>query len=227
MKNIYDDGSYLTNNPNWHQEDSVRKAAEVLSILSRNGKLIDRGSVAEVGCGAGEILKTLQKTMPHIHFHGFEISPQAYKLCLEKQNEMLHYHNIDIATVEEKFDILLCMDVFEHVEDYMGFLRNIRPTSSTKIFRIPLDLSVNTLLRKSALLTKRKSIGHIHYFTSATAIASLIDCGYQIIDFQFVKCDSLSIKSKMLDILRAPLFKINPDLCARLFGGYSLVVIAK
>jgi hypothetical protein len=73
------------------------------------------------------------------------------------------------------------MDVFEHIEDYLGFLRTIRSKADYKIFHIPLDLTVVSVL--CGEMTKRRMTdGHLHYFSQETAIATLKDCGYEIID---------------------------------------------
>ena len=55
-ENIYTEphGEYLRNNPAWHVEDSSWKARQVMKMLNRNS--LNPKTVAEAGCGAGEIL---------------------------------------------------------------------------------------------------------------------------------------------------------------------------
>jgi 2-polyprenyl-3-methyl-5-hydroxy-6-metoxy-1,4-benzoquinol methylase len=56
--------------------------------------------------------------------------------------------------LEEKdtyFDVVMAIDVFEHVEDYLGFIRRLRVKGEYKVFHIPLDLSVQTVLRVSPI----------------------------------------------------------------------------
>ncbi|MDX9745689.1 MAG: hypothetical protein WCX84_00020 [Syntrophales bacterium] len=81
------------------------------------------------------------------------------------------------------FDIVMAIDVFEHVEDCFGFLRKLKEKAEYKIFHIPLDLSVQTVLRSFPIIHGRKSVGHIHYFTKETALETLKDTGYLIIDY--------------------------------------------
>ena len=52
MESIYTDGTYLRQNPNWHQDDSAWKADHIQALLARNG-ITEPGSLCEVGCGAG------------------------------------------------------------------------------------------------------------------------------------------------------------------------------
>ena len=132
---------------------------------------------------------------------------------------------------EEKiYDIILCIDVFEHIEDYMGFLRRLREKGKYKIFHIPLDLSVSALLRRSLMLG-RSSVGHLHYFTPDTALATLTDCSYEIIDFiytpSFASLPAKSLKEQLIRLPRKILYKISPKIMSTLIGGSSLMVLAK
>jgi len=58
-KEIYTEekGNYLENNPTWHIEDSPWKAKQIFKMLNKNS--INPKSIAEIGCGAGEILNQL------------------------------------------------------------------------------------------------------------------------------------------------------------------------
>ena len=181
---IYLDGTYLKNNPSWGIEDSPWKAIQIQKILSKNG--IYSKTVCEIGCGAGEILNQLSSKNQNTNFVGFEISPDAFELCKTRISENVKYFNKNLINEDAFFDTLLCIDVFEHVEDYIGFLKAIKKKSAYKVFHIPLDISVLNVLR-GVLLIKRKSVGHLHYFTPATAIATLKDCGYEIVDYTGVR----------------------------------------
>ena len=169
MKQIYEDGTYLENNPSWHEEDSPWKAKQIRRIIEKNSLTPKR--IYEIGCGAGEILRQLSKSYPNIEFFGYEISPQAFELCKKKTKNNLSFKLSDLLEESnEHFDIVMAIDVFEHVEDYFGFLRRLKEKAVYKIFHIPLDLSVQTVLRSSPIIKGRKSVGHIHYFTKETAL---------------------------------------------------------
>ena len=99
------------------------------------------------------------------------------------------------------------------------------------IFHIPLDLSVQTVLRSSPIIKARQSVGHIHYFTKETALETLKDTGYEIVDY-FYTGGSLELPNRgwKANVLRFPrklAFSVNKDLAVRLLGGYSLLVLAK
>ncbi len=227
----YNDGDYLQKNQTWHVEDSPWKAEQINKIASRNNLAVE--NVCEVGCGAGEILKQLSQKprFDGAKFVGYEVSQDAFELCKERESESVSFKLSDILLEKEvNYDLLLCIDVFEHVDNYMAFLKNIRPKAEYKIFHIPLDLSVNSLLR-NRLIYSRNSVGHLHYFTPDTALASLQDCGYEIVDSMytpsFADLPPKTLKAKMAKLPRQLLYKISPKLMTTLLGGCSLMVLAK
>ena len=231
-ESIYQDGTYLENRPTWHLEDSQWKANNILKIIMQN-KLTAK-TVCEIGCGAGEILNQLHKKIAlDTEFFGYDISRQAYQLCLQREKERLRFFNEDFfkTTKDKSFDIVLAIDVVEHIEDYFGFLRKLKSRGVYKIFHIPLDLSMLSVFRVSPLMLRRKEVGHIHYFTKEMALSSLTDVGYEIIDYFFTRgsleLPRKTIKSWMSKWPRLFFDVINRDLAARIFGGYSLMILTK
>ena len=229
-QSIYTDGTYLEKNPNWHTDESPFKVGQILRMLGKN-RLQPR-TIAEVGCGAGEVLKLLHEKMDSAcRFWGYEISPQALEMCRSRVNERLQFKLADIGQEEGIFfEMILVLDVVEHVEDYISFLKGIRPKSDLKIFHFPLDLSVQAVLRKRGLLKRRELYGHIHYFTKETALATLKDAGYELLDYFYTpRCIELA-KDTVQKIARLPrgvCFAIHQDLTVRILGGYSLLVLAR
>lgn len=225
---LYTDGSYLQNNPTWGVEDSPWKAAQIAKILSRNH--ISPKTIGEIGCGAGEILKQLSFSYSESEFYGYEISPQAFELSKNRSSEKIQFHLKNLLDEDLFFDALLCIDVFEHVEDYFGFIRQIKSKAEYKIFHIPLDLSVLSVIR-AQMMVAREGVGHLHYFSKETAIATLKDCGYEIIDsFYTTAFNDIPAKKLRTQLARIPrklLYSFSQDLGARLLGGSSLLVLAK
>jgi len=231
MSQIYNDGTYLENNPSWHEEDSPWKARQIVKIIEKNS--LHPENICEVGCGAGGVLKELSVLLGNsINFSGFEISQQAYDMCHKKTQSNLTFKLADLFEEETgHFDIAMAIDVFEHVEDYFNFLRKLRPKAEYKIFHIPLELSAQSILRSSPIIKNRKRLGHIHYFTKDTAIESLRDTGYEIVDYFYTGARTeLPAKGWKASLLRMPrklLYAIHKELAVRLLGGYSLLVLAK
>lgn len=228
----YKDGSYLNQRPDWHTEDSPWKAENIMHMLEKNDILPN--TICEVGCGAGEILNQLYtKFSDAVQFTGYDISPDAIKLTVNRANDRLHFHQRDIleTNLDNPYDLILLMDVIEHIENIFDFLRGIQSKGQLFMFHIPLDLSVISVLRGHPLLRSRKEVGHIHYFTRELALELLDETGFEVIDHFFttgsIDLPRKTMKSWMMRWPRVLLNTINQDLCSRLLGGFSLLVLAK
>jgi 2-polyprenyl-3-methyl-5-hydroxy-6-metoxy-1,4-benzoquinol methylase len=140
---VYRDGSYLKHNPSWHTEESPFKVRQILRMMRRQ-KLAPK-SVCDIGCGAGLVLTELQPHLPsECICWGYDVSPDALDMCTRGGNGNLRFRLCDVRkdTCDTFFDLLLMLDVFEHVEDYIGLVRTVRSKAKLKLFHIPLDLSV-------------------------------------------------------------------------------------
>lgn len=230
VQTIYEDGRYLDANPDWHEADAPFKAGWIAQLLEENG--IVAQTIAEVGCGSGEILVNLQKRYPTASFAGYDISSQAYAICKSKAGRNLSFEHSDFLTAQTpQTDVLLAIDVFEHVEDYMGFIRKLKDRASVKVFHIPLDLSVQGLLRGKPLMRSRQLVGHLHYFCKDTALATLADCGLEIVSWRYThgaeELPGRELRTRILNLPRKLLRAINEDFAVRLFGGASMMVLTK
>lgn len=230
-KDIYTDGSYLKKNPTWHIEDSEWKSEQIFRMIKRNSLMPK--TICDVGCGAGETLKHLQENMDkECTFWGYEISPQAFEFCKKKANEKLHFELRDILLEKDVFfELILLIDLIEHLEDYFNFLREIKFKSKYKILHIPLDLSVHSVLRSSKITRVRESVAHIHYFTKEIALHILRDVDYEVLDYFYtaesIQLPAISIKRNVAKYPRKLFFEIHEDLAVRFLGGYSLMVLTK
>ncbi len=230
MASIYKDGTYLTRNPTWHEQDAPWKVSQIRKMLDRSGLAPQR--ICDVGCGTGEVLRLLAEAGPTTaEYVGYDISPQAHELARTKETARLSFRLEPMPSdAQEPFDLICCMDVFEHVEDYFSFLRAVKGRAVYKLFHIPLDLSVQTVLRKTALLKRRSETGHIHYFTKDTALATLDDTGYQVSDHFYTHkfCDSrqVGVVNNVVKAALRGMFAAHEDAAARIVGCSSLMVLA-
>jgi cyclopropane fatty-acyl-phospholipid synthase-like methyltransferase len=222
---VYQTGEYLSKNQSWHTEDSAWKAEKIARILEDNG--IAFSTAVEVGCGAGQVLLELSRRFPRASFCGYDVSPDAQRFWSGMPDYISLRHE-DFLQTTDRFDVLLLVDVFEHVPDYMGFLDALRPRAARHVFHIPLELSAQGIISDVPMKT-RTSVGHLHYFSRTTALATLRDCGYHVIDWRYTNTAldrAQSRKARALNVLRRPLFKIAPELTTRIFGGRGLAVLA-
>jgi 2-polyprenyl-3-methyl-5-hydroxy-6-metoxy-1,4-benzoquinol methylase len=224
---IYISGEYLRKNPDWHVDESPWKAKHLATFLQRNE--LAPVTVCDIGCGAGEVLAQLQQHLPSCEFTGYEISPQAFRMCQQRVRHKLTFKLADIRDEHAHFDLALILDVIEHLEDYFTFLREIISKARSFIFHVPLDLSVQTVARSYGLLKRRALHDHLHYFTKETALRTLEDTGYDIRDYIYTPRSNemgTEVIQKLLKFPRAALYGIHKDTAVRLLGGYSLLVLA-
>lgn len=222
---MYNDGRYLARHPGWHEKAADWKAAQVLSLLSDRG--LAPTSVVDIGCGTGGVLEVIADALPGTRLVGYDISGQAVTL-VERSGRV----ELRVGTpgdVHEHYDLMLSLDVLEHVEDYIGFLRSLRPIADSFVFHIPLDMSAQSVARERPLLAARSMLGHLHYFTRATALASLETAGFKIV------CDRLlfpsdmpdrQVKTRIANVPRDVGRRLRPRLSARILGGSTLLVLA-
>ncbi len=225
--NIYSDGTYLKANANWDQEHSPYKANLVIELL--NG--LPAKSILEVGCGAGEIIKILSGHFPDIQFTGYDISTDAANFWDGKDSPNLSFCCSDVLESEKQVDAVLCLDVFEHISDYIGFLKKLKIHGSYFIFKIPMDMNVMKLMTRG-LAYARSEVGHIHYFNEWSAKATLADCGYEIevakLSPAFLKVPPGNFRQLLAVIPRILAhFLLGSRLACKFLGGYSLIVRAK
>lgn len=223
----YFDGRYSQDNPTWHSEDATWKAGHISSILMENSVGFD--SCVEVGCGAGRILEVLSVEFPGKRFVGWDVSPAAAELWDEIGG--VEFNLGDASDASDAYDVALSIDVFEHVEDYIGFLRSYRRLAKWHVFHIPLEMNVSAVLRDRQLHSRRV-VGHLHYFSCATAIATLEDAGYDIVDKRFTagSIDLASARTRttlLMNPIRKAVSALSTSASARFLGGYSLLVLAR
>lgn len=225
----YTSGKYAADFPGWHAEHSSWKAQHILACVKGAG--LDPRSVAEIGCGAGEILRLVGEGLPKVErLRGYDIAADAIAHCQSRRDPpRLDFVHGDLLEGNEVFDLLLAIDVLEHVEDYLGFVRQLREHARRCVFHIPLDLSVANLLRDGPSMTRTKS-GHLHYFTRETALATLRDAGHRVLSEEFTAGGlevGMTWKRRLMRPLRRTLSALDTATAARLLGGFSLLVLTE
>lgn len=112
---------YLDHNPNWDVEDTPWKASIVAATLARNG--IKPSSICEVGCGSGGCLAELRAIYPEAELSGFDIAPDAASFWTRYDGLNIHFEVGDaLQRPSLKCDVLLMLDVIEHLADPHSFL---------------------------------------------------------------------------------------------------------
>ena len=233
---IYEDEKYLGENKTWHIEDSPWKATQILKLINDHDIGAAIGSVCEVGCGAGEILVQLSRQLPNdCTFAGYDISPQLQDMWRQRENDRIKFIRQDFLESKDFYDVLMFIDIIEHIEDYIGFLRKIKDRGRYKIFNFPLEIFAVKALLGHKYLHSRAKYGHIHYFNKDICLSLLKELDFEIVDYFYAPgaidlsstSTSITTLSRMAKFPRILLSKFSTDLTAKSLGGYSLFILAK
>jgi len=122
--------SYFDYNEVWHEWDDMTQVGpfhrHIHRIIKNLMRPLSFTSVCDVGCGSGSFLKELQSEFPWILPCGTDISETAIELAQAKLPHG-HFWEIDITkqTIPQKFDLVLCCEVLEHIEEDKVALEHI------------------------------------------------------------------------------------------------------
>ena len=229
VNNRYLDGSYADSNPEFGDDSSTWKVENALKALEDWN--IPHRKIAEVGCGGGAIIADLCERLKPESGVGYEPMPEAFAVAKKRSTDVLTFrHEAVTADVKDDFDVVLCFDVFEHVENPYEFIRALKGISKRFLFHIPLDMNAQMVFRKNPILKTRKQVGHLHYFSKDTALATLKDCGLKV-EGHFYTCGAdagshNSLGYRLAKLPRKVAFALQEDFAVRALGGYSLMVFA-
>ena len=116
-KKLYSIFNYSEKNHWWF----VARREIILNLLRQYLPGDHRARIMDVGCGAGETLKQLEMLG---NPRGVDVSPEAIRYCRERGCRDLRLVDGIILPAEDgEFDVVLSLDVIEHLEDDRGALR--------------------------------------------------------------------------------------------------------
>ncbi len=93
----------------------------LIQVLREKVRSLEQGeklTLCDCGCGEGFIDRALLDAFPHLTITGYDIDEKALSFA-KSLNPEVQYFKGDILTseFEEKYDIVLCTEVLEHLQD--------------------------------------------------------------------------------------------------------------
>ena len=138
-----------------------------------SGFIDENDKCLELAVGRGYMLSVAKKYFTDMN--GVDIDPKTIehnKITNPEVNLILA--NILDLPEDTKYDVLIAMDVLEHVEDLNGFINKIyNITNKYIILQVPVDrplIPPNFHLLKNPKRHQTKFDGHLHYFTKLSIL---------------------------------------------------------
>lgn len=228
---MYSNDQYLNQHPSWDGEEAVLKATWIIGMIKKLRLPVT--DIIEAGCGSGRILAELSKQFTDARLRGYDLSPQAINIAKQYESERVTFYEADLLKDgNASAELLLLIDVLEHVPDYYGMLEGLHSKAKHFIFHIPLDLSCRSILKPVLLMQQRQTSGHIHYFSKEMVLWMLHDTGYQVMDWWYTKPTSdlqaePGFKQKAKRSARNISFNLSKDKAVKWWGGYSMLIAAR
>lgn len=214
----------------WYAADAPFKVAGLLELLAEAGW--QPGTVLDVGCGNGDVLAGLCAALD-ARGTGLDPSPEAVALARRHPGLDIRAVSFGPGLTREAHtgltdppvtaDLVLCVDVFEHIEDDVGFLERLTAHGDRFAFRIPLDDSVWDRLR-GRTDAFRETYGHVHAYTRSRALDRLRRAGLVA---RHVRYHRIPAGGRVSRAVRGLTERVAPRIGARVIGGWSLLVLAE
>lgn len=213
-----------------------RRSASRLELGSRHWEACRRlghgRRFLEIGCGAGTVLREAARHYDEVHGVDIAISPL---LTVDATGPVLHRVDLDSECLPyhgEHFDLVVCLDVIEHVFDPAHLLsetqrvlvrggRAVFSTPNVRALRHMMTLAVQGRSPRTSNETVGFDGGHLHYFTSQ----DLRDL-FHAAGFSEVKVGGLMTPSGRMAGLKRLLFPMRNVRPIREFVAGGLIVEA-
>ena len=130
-------------------------------------------SILDVGCGQGSLLTELKMEFPYIEPNGVDISKSAIELAQQRlPNGRFAVLDVARESLDEKYDLVICSEVLEHIPDDDTALRNLR--SMTRQY-----LLIST--PQGRMREFEKQVGHVRNYAHGELVRKLESEGFMIL----------------------------------------------
>lgn len=143
---------------------------EILTLIRK----LEVRTVLDVGCGSGDNLAALKQTMPHLELYGADVSPGALALAAQRApGADLRELDVQSRTTDEQFDLVMAIQVIEHLPDDTAALRNMALMAKQWVL-------VTTM--RGRMRASEKSIGHFRNYSDRDLREKAAVAGLEIVE---------------------------------------------
>lgn len=155
----------------WHQS-RIRWAENIIREHVRNPQDLD---VLDYACGTGGFLNQLNTSFGFRNCKGVDISRQAIDAARKYGDFFEVISPSDLTHVSGK-DLILLMDVLEHIEDDYNFIKTLLDRMKEGSY-----LLISVPAFQGLYSSWDKTLGHFRRYTHKTLKQLVVDCGGQVI----------------------------------------------
>lgn len=251
IKNFYKLDKYLLKNPSLHEEDFPWKVSKILPLVDK--MMVDfKGNIVvilDVGGGSGLILASISNYIKKRHHkkvikYALDLSPGMLDIQKNNNLDIKFLLNEDIKKTslkDKEVDLVLMIDVLEHIINPPKALKEISRISKYSIFKVPLEHNINfkliNYLGRGGLRKKLiKSIGHVNVYDNVSLKKQISDHSNKILLFFYTNVFDYLNKSQfykgkihgwemIVNVLGSIVFRLSPTLASYLFPDYAMVLV--
>ena len=201
-------------------------------------------TVLDVGGGAGVILSKLAQHLEHAHGkkvvkYCLDLSPGM--LVAQKKNnpdavKILERDIADTGLGEKEVDLILMIDVLEHVKDPVLVLREIRRIASWAVLKVPLEdtfyyRSMDWVTRGRFRARLIEEIGHVNVYDTKRLLellerelGSVCLWSYTNV-YRYLLGTPQRLPDRVLNLLGLMTYRVSPGVAARLWSDYLVALV--
>jgi ubiquinone/menaquinone biosynthesis C-methylase UbiE len=132
-------------------------------------------TVLEVGCGLGELIIDLKRLCPSAKLSGLDLSTVAIEACRRAHPDASFYlADIVESALDFSFDLVVCSEVTEHVEDPVRALRHMRAMTREGGFLV-------LTTPHGRIHSTELAIGHLKHPTRTELTEWLHEAGFKLV----------------------------------------------
>ena len=148
-----------------------RRQTEALLKLVTN---LNVSTVLDVGCGGGDNLAALVHAMPHLVLSGADVSPEALALAARRvPGASLVELDVQRENLRETFDLVMAIQVIEHLADDTSALRNMALMAKQWVL-------VTTM--RGRMRPSEQFIGHFRNYSDRDLREKAANAGLEVVD---------------------------------------------